>query len=175
MPHFKLGALLGSLAAVALAYPGPYPPGGSCNVNGGSTTELCIAAPFSSNAVLQRAPAQAAITGSVPFGYGGPSGAEMHVSVRLLDEETKRDSVVTAAVRADNTWKVLLPPRPAFGNYTLTATCSAGCSGANASFAAEIRNLTFGDVYVCEHRYTEPALRIVAARLQAQSNRNWAK
>eukprot|EP01051_Picozoa_sp_SAG22_P026587 SAG22_NODE_8464_length_654_cov_0.655856_1_plen_129_part_10 len=122
---FRLG-LLASLAAAAAAYPGPYPAGGSCNVNGGSATELCIAAPFSSNAVLQRAPAQAAITGSVPEGYGAPGA--MRVSVRLLDEDRKRDVFAFAAVRADNTWKVLLPPRPAFGNYSLTASCSAGCS-----------------------------------------------
>ena len=32
---------------------------------------LCLAAPFSDNAVLQRAPAHAAITGSVPEGWGG--------------------------------------------------------------------------------------------------------
>lgn len=140
-----LAASLGPLAVAA--YPGPYPPGGSCNVNGGSATQLCIAAPFSSNAVLQRAPAQAAITGSVPVGYGVPGA--MHVSVRLLDEDTQRDNVVTAAVRADNTWKVLLPPRPAFGNFSLTASCTAGCAGANASYQAAVVNLTFGDVYVC--------------------------
>ena len=151
------------LAARASAYPGPYPPGGSCNVNG--PQQLCIAAPFSSNAVLQREPASAAITGSVPQGWGSD---DMSVTVTLADDDGAAAAAavgsggagwqhaVTAAVRADRTWKVLLPPRPTAGNYSLTAQCSAGCSGANASFVATLLNLTFGDVYVCSGQSCAP-------------------
>lgn len=111
------------------AYPGPYPPGGSCNVNGPQT--ICLAAPFGSNAVLQRAPASAAITGSVPLGYGASS---MGVTVALVDEDGAGfGATVSTQVRPDRTWKVLLPPRPTFGNYTLTAQCTSGCQGANAT------------------------------------------
>jgi len=152
------------LAGRAAAYPGPYPPGGSCNVNG--PQQLCIAAPFSSNAVLQREPASAAITGSVPQGWGADD--DMSVTVTLTDDDGAAAAAagsgggagwqhaVTAAVRADRTWKVLLPPRPTAGNYSLTAQCSAGCSGANASFVATLLNLTFGDVYVCSGQSCAP-------------------
>ena len=64
------------------AYPGPYPPGGSCNFNG--PQQICLAAPSSSNVVLQREPAAAAITGSVPERYGKPG--QMVVTVSLIDE-----------------------------------------------------------------------------------------
>ena len=141
-----LAALATAVATRVQAYPGPYPPGGSCNLNG--PQQICLAAPFSSNAVLQRAPAKAAITGSVPKGYGPDS---MTVTVALVDEERQgRFSVnVTADVRPDLTWKVLLPPRPTFGNYSLTAQCTAGCTGENATAVASLLNLTFGDVYAC--------------------------
>jgi hypothetical protein len=122
-----------------------YPPGGSCNTLGQPV--LCIGAPISSNAVLQREPAKAAITGSVPPGWGA---ARMTVTVTLVDEDGgAKGASVAADVRPDNTWKVLLPPRPAFGNYSLTATCTTGCSGPNATASKALVNLTFGDVYVC--------------------------
>ena len=83
----------------ATAYPS-YPPGGSC-----SATSLCIAAPVGSNAVLQRAPAKAAITGSVPLGYHGT------VSLELREEDGSFSYNSTVTVRPDGTWKALLPPR----------------------------------------------------------------
>jgi hypothetical protein len=136
--------MLLQLSSGAMAYPGPYPPGGSCNINGRPT--LCLAAPFSDNAVLQREPSQAAITGSVPVGWGIPP---MAITVSLTDEEgAGRGANVAVGIRPDRTWKALLPPRPTFGNYSLTAQCTRGCSGANASFKIELLNLTFGDV--CE-------------------------
>ena len=120
--------LLSVLCVTVQAYPGPYPPGGSCNVNG--PTQICLAAPFSSNVVLQRAPAAAAITGSVPVGYG--ASGQMVVTVSLIDETSANQSaVVNTHVRPDRTWKVLLPPRPAFGNYSLTAQCTTVCTRKN--------------------------------------------
>lgn len=115
------------------AYPGPYPPGGSCNFNG--PQQICLAAPFSSNVVLQREPAAAAITGSVPERYGKPG--QMVVTVSLIDEtKAGRSAMVNTPVRPDRTWKVLLPPRPAFGNYSLTAQCTA--VGGTVCFLGEV-------------------------------------
>ena len=120
--NMPIALLLSGIYFTAHAYPGPYPPGGSCNVNG--PQQICLAAPFSSNVVLQRAPAAAAITGSVPAGYG--KSGQMVVTVSLIDETNSNQSaVVNTHVRSDRTWKVLLPPRPAFGNYSLTAQCTA--------------------------------------------------
>ena len=127
-----------ALLASAGAYPGPYPPGGSCNVNG--PAQICIGAPIGSNAVLQRSPAKAAITGSVPAGYGAEP---MTVTLQLREEIDGYQHATTTTIRPDGTWKALLPPRPAFGNYTLIARCTAGCKGDNATTAAIVRNLTF--------------------------------
>ena len=138
-----------------LQYPGPYPPGGSCNSNGPETNTICIAAPFGSNAVLQRAPAHAAITGSVPAGYG----KAMIVTVTIVQEDGDFHHKTSAAIRLDNTWKVLLPPRPTFGNYSLNATCTSGCEGENATITASLRNLTFGDVYVCAGQSNSTSLK----------------
>ena len=131
---------------LGLSYPGPYPSGGSCNMNGPQT--LCIGAPVGSNAVLQQAPAKSAVTGSVPVGYGK---APMTVTVTLVDDADPGgfNHSVDATVRPDRTWKVLLPPRPAFGNYSIGAMCTQGCSGENATFEVGLKNITFGDVYVC--------------------------
>ena len=136
------------LKVAAVAYPGPYPPGGSCNVGG--KAGLCIAAPASSNAVLQRAPARAAVYGSVSDGYGAAGGMEISVALtKHGDADDVGIATVTAPVRRDNTWKALLPPQPTFGNFSLTAGCTKGCAGANATAAVSLVNLTFGDVYVC--------------------------
>jgi sialate O-acetylesterase len=44
------------------------------------------------------------------------------------------------------TWKALLQPTPAGGNYTITATCT-GCGG--GAKPAQIENVAFGDVWIC--------------------------
>lgn len=130
---------------VFAAYPS-YPPGGSC-----SASQLCIAAPVSDNAVLQRAPAQAAITGSVPKSYGSqPMTIELvlEAASSMVERSSYRHAVSTA-VRADGTWKALLPAQQAGGNFSLTAHCSAGCAGDRTIINVTLVNLTFGDVYVC--------------------------
>jgi hypothetical protein len=43
-------------------------------------------------------------------------------------------------------WKALLPPMPAGGNFTITATCQ-GCKGAPAPLVLD--GVTFGDVWYC--------------------------
>ena len=98
-----------------------------------------------SAAVLQRAPAAAAITGSVPDGYGIPDGMTVRVNLTGYASHQEGDQggaaggarggesssgffhSVTAKIRPDRTWKVLLPPRPTFGNYSVSAECSGGC------------------------------------------------
>ena len=42
-------------------------------------------------------------------------------------------------------WKALLPPQPAGGEFTLIANCTAGCAGAGAPIAAP--RVTYGDVF----------------------------
>ena len=44
-------------------------------------------------------------------------------------------------------WKALLPPQPAGGNYTVTAVCT-GCSPLGPS-TISISNVAFGDVWYC--------------------------
>jgi sialate O-acetylesterase len=44
-------------------------------------------------------------------------------------------------------WKALLPPQPAGGNYTVTAACT-GCSS-SAPSSATIGNIAFGDMWYC--------------------------
>ena len=89
-----------------------------------------------SAAVLQRAPAAAAITGSVPDGYGIPDGMTVRVNLTGHASHQEGDQggtasgffhSVSAKIRPDRTWKVLLPPRPTFGNYSVSAECSGGC------------------------------------------------
>ena len=46
----------------------------------------------------------------------------------------------------DGTWKVLLDPLPAFGDFSATVAC--GACGGGAGQSAAIKNLTFGDVWV---------------------------
>ena len=42
---------------------------------------------------------------------------------------------------------MLLDPRPAFGNYSLVASCASGCGG--YSKVVTLDDLTFGDVFFC--------------------------
>ena len=123
--------------------------------------------------MLQRAPARAALTGSVPRGYGI---APMTVTTTFVDEESDWQTSVNITVRDDYTWKVLLPPRPTGGNYTFQASCTAGCVGTNRSAAARLVNLTMGDVYICSGQsnmqlmmeYTFERNKSVAAIRQGQ-------
>ena len=62
-----------------------------------------------------------------PFGYVDPkSGANLPL--------------------LNNTWKAILKPAAAGGDYTITAKC-AGCGG-NAS-TAKLQHVTFGDMWYC--------------------------
>ena len=123
-----------------------YPPGGAC-----SDVALCIAHPTNDHAVLQRAPAHAAVTGSVPAAFR-PKGAAAVVTLVLtqLDPAPATNKTYTALINPDNTWKVVLDAHPTGGNFSLVATCSSGCvdTGPTNNTAAAV-DLTFGDVYLC--------------------------
>ena len=97
---------------------------------------------FSSGAVLQRAPARAAVFGALAAAPGGPA----HVTVNVSEAGGYAASF-GAAVTPEGTWKALLDPRPAWGNYTLVAYCDAGCTSPNDTTGATLTGLTFGDVW----------------------------
>ena len=46
-------------------------------------------------------------------------------------------------------WKAYLHPAPAGGSYTITARCTAGCTGNASRDVASIERVTAGDVYFC--------------------------
>ena len=108
-------------------------------------------------AVLQRAPAAAALYGYVPrLSYA--AGATVSVSLTDESDPSAPPVVATSAPIADDaawgiaTWKAVLPPMLGAnggGSFTAAATCS-GCA-ALPFFAAPtvIRHLTFGDVWLC--------------------------
>ena len=90
---------------------------------------------FSDFAVLQREPSRAAVYGTVP----SPSGSNPRVDVTF-------NSIKISADISDNNWIAYLPPTPAGGDYTITATCTSGCVN---SSTASINHVTFGDVFYC--------------------------
>ena len=93
--------------------------------------------------VLQRAPAKAAVYGTV---HGPPSSA---VSVTVTPQ-SGAPYVVAAQVKGATNhvkWKAFLKPAPAGGNFTIAAKCTNGCQG-NATMS----DVTFGDVWTCSGR-----------------------
>jgi hypothetical protein len=95
---------------------------------------VSFSAGFSSDMVLQRAPAKAAL-----YGFGtGP------VSVHVAGTDGTAAAVeytVVAQPRADGAWKAFLAPHEAGGSYTIIAS-SGGSS-------ATLERVTMGDVYYC--------------------------
>jgi hypothetical protein len=105
---------------------------------------------FSNSAVLQRAPAKAAVYGvaGLIFPNKTVSGAgDATVTVDVKESTGLASYSVTATTAADGSWKAMLHPSPAGGDYTLTATCTSGCNG-NIT-AHTIVNVTYGDVWFC--------------------------
>jgi sialate O-acetylesterase len=95
---------------------------------------LAFSTGFSSDMVLQRAPAKAAL-------YGFGTGA---VSVHVVGTDGAQAAVeytVSAQAYADGTWKAFLLPHKAGGSYTVTAS--------NGVSSATLERVTMGDVYYC--------------------------
>ena len=153
----KLLAITSSVAqitaAAATAPPPPPPP-----------PAFGFSPVFGDWMVLQQAPAAAAVYGTAPAGASA-------VTVTVTDTSSGKSYAVAAKVGADathqprgyvdpstgaqlplaqRTWKALLQPAVAGGDYTVAATCSAGCSAANASSnTAMLAHATFGDMWYC--------------------------
>ena len=76
-----------------------------------------------------------------PYGYVDPStGAQLPVVA--------------------DTWKAILHPATAGGDYTITATCT-GCANATT---ATLRNVTFGDMWYCSGQVRSTYLDLPRAR-----------
>jgi hypothetical protein len=151
-----LGASESSSAAVVRPRPSPPPPPGLF---------WGFDAGFSTHMVLQRAPAAAAIYGYLDS--PGATGVKVTVSSGGVPLYTV-DAVFNATTQPFGngwgvrpfekmrtftpfnyslpTWKALLQPTVAGGNYTITAVCT-GCSASAAPLI--MTDVTFGDVWVC--------------------------
>ena len=46
-------------------------------------------------------------------------------------------------------WKVLVPPQPAGGSWTVTVECSSGCAAADGGRTLVLQRVTFGEVFFC--------------------------
>lgn len=119
-------------------------------------------APIQSNMVLQRGPSQAAVYGI----FQGNVTSEPKINVTMVGEG--QTITVQAEINTVHqpqympgyntywtwpgpfpTWKALLPPQKAGGNYTITVSCPS-CVNLDPSFrSANITNVTFGDVIYC--------------------------
>jgi hypothetical protein len=53
------------------------------------------------------------------------------------------------ATAAPMAWKVLVPPQPAGGSWTVTVACASGCSTADAGVELVLQRVTFGEVFFC--------------------------
>eukprot|EP00041_Stephanoeca_diplocostata_P010993 m.177446 g.177446 ORF g.177446 m.177446 type:complete len:685 (-) comp18367_c0_seq2:175-2229(-) len=114
---------------------------------------LAFSPVYGSNMLLERAPAKAAAYGTL--GEGGTavavtvSGEGTSYTVNAVINDTYQPE---GYVNPDGTpypvvpsWKALLKPTAAGGNYTITATCT-GCTGTTN---VTITNVTFGDMWYC--------------------------
>jgi hypothetical protein len=128
---------------------------------------------FGDNMLLQMAPAQAAVYGFLDFAASA-AGAVVHVTltpeggapttVLASLNTTVQTFGPNWGVRSTNasdcdgclppynpwntplaSWKALLPPQPAGGNYSVTAVCT-GCSS-SAPASVSISNVVFGDMW----------------------------
>ena len=106
--------------------------------NRDAATAFNFSVVFSDSIVLQQAPAAAAVYGNI----GSPSG-----SIAVTVTPSSGAPYTVPATAADGRWKALLKPTPATypaTTFTITAACTAGCSG-----SATIRDVVFGDVFFC--------------------------
>lgn len=134
------------------------PPGFSSCTAG---KDLNFSTVFSSYAVLQRAPARAAVYGTL--GTNADGSGDIQVKVTVSDGSGKVQYSVDAKVDASKgTWKAFLRPTLAGGSYTVTAACGSGCTGEKS-----LTNVTFGEVWYCAGQSNMAlALRFTYARNQ---------
>jgi hypothetical protein len=133
--------------------PAPPPFAGHCN-----SSDICFSWALGSSMVLQRAPAKAAVYGTL----AGAASSAISVTVQRLVDGRPTGSpytvpaTVVAGAGGNATWKAFLKPTAAGepGSYTITAKCASGCSG-----TAQISDVVFGDVWYREHS-TPPNLSL---------------
>ena len=90
-------------------------------------------------------------------------------SVKCSNPNPKTDRQPCWVANYTATWKAFLKPAAAGGDYTISATCTAGCTGDAERDTTSIERVTMGDVYVCSgqsnmqlpnlHSYSAPTLR----------------
>ena len=128
--------------------PAPAPPHPAKN-----HTSLTFAKAMGSHMVLQQSPAMAAVYGVIGSTHSSSHPPRVTVTVtpspsrKSLDQAhhpTFAPKYTVDATITGATWKALLHPTKAGGNYSVTATCTAGCEGSST-----IVDETFGDVYYC--------------------------
>jgi len=98
--------------------------------------------------VLQQAPSSASLYGSVPD--GSPKGVTVSVQLNSSTGYSKTFSTSAYTVTASGTqnWKILLDPMTVGGDYTAGLSC-ASCAGSPSSNSVTIKDITFGDVWLC--------------------------
>ena len=101
---------------------------------------------FSDHTVLQREPAKAAVYGVV-IGTQPLTNVTVHVDAVSLDDGSSEnlytvDADVHIGTAGYATWKALLRPESAGGNFSITATCGSCDAPDNASTIVDV---TFGD------------------------------
>jgi hypothetical protein len=119
----------------------PIPPAPWPNANG---TGFNFSVVFSDHAVLQQAPAAAAVY--------GPTGTLDDTAVVTVTVTPSNGSPYTVpASVSTGRWKALLKPTPDTHGaitYKITATCTSGCNGTSAT----LNDVVFGDVWYCAGR-----------------------
>ena len=151
-----------------IPHPPPPPPFGyNCS------SSVCFSWTCGSHMVLQRAPHKAAVFGTIA---GGTAIETAKMDVTVTPQHTGGGSaysvqaVLTPATTAGGnaTFKALLRPTPAGGNYSIVARCVTGCEG-----QATLHDLTYGDVWYCSGR-TSPLHALLARRTRvAPSDSCW--
>eukprot|EP00966_Prymnesium_polylepis_P218813 5063771-Prymnesium_polylepis.1 len=125
--------------------PPPHPPSPACGVfdctAGG---DLNFSSVFSTHAVLQAAPARAAVYGFVGLNASAAGYGSAKVTITIAGDGTSMSSYSVAAVvnATSGVWKAFLAPQPPGGSYTISARCDAGCTG-----IASVSDVVFGDVW----------------------------
>ena len=113
---------------------------------------------FSSKMVVQRAPASAQIYGIL--GNFTPPHTTPAVTVTVTDTAANGGEAsysVNAEVFPGGTWKALLKPNAAGGNFTISAECK-GCSTKSIDAALPLQDVTFGDVWYAIYMHIKDSL-----------------
>jgi hypothetical protein len=117
----------------------------ACHVSGSAVPNFSLSAGFSSDMVLQRAPAKAAL-----FGFGA---GMVSVTVKGTDGSGSAVSyTVSTQANAENIWKVFLKPADKGGDYTISAL--------NSESTVVLERVTFGDIYLCSGQSNSKSVSI---------------